>query len=155
MKMKWAFGLLGLLGLAGVAAAQTMPGLFIASPTGNEQINVINGGPAIATVTLRQIRDASGYQIVTQATSQTVQVANTSSVLDLTGATVATTATVNLPLAPIDGQRIQVFSQAGVTTLTLAAPGGQTIVGGATALAANGSVEYIYQLSTTTYFRIQ
>lgn len=145
--------------LAGAALAQTtgfsIPGLFIASPTGSEQINVVNAGPQITTVLLRQLRDASGYQSQAQATTQTVTVASGTSVIALTGATAATSATINLPVVPVDGQRVLIFSQAGITTLTVTPATGQTISNAPTTLAANGSAEVLYQLASKVWIRVQ
>jgi hypothetical protein len=158
-KLSMAAALAGLFLAGGIALAQTngysIPGLFIASPIGTEQINVVNAGPQIATVTLRQLRDASGYQVFTQATTQTVQVNAGTSVIEFTGTTAATSATLNLPVAPVDGQRVEIFSQAGITTLTIAATTGQTVSNAATTLAANGSTEMLYQLSAKIWYRIQ
>lgn len=158
LSMAAAFAV-GILFAAGVAIAQTngysIPGLFIASPVGTEQINVVNAGPQIATVTLRQIRDASGYQTFVQASTQTVTANAGTSVIQFTGAVAGTSATVNLPVAPVDGQRELIFSQAGITTLTVTPTSGQTIANPPTTLGANGSAEVMYNATTKAWSRIQ
>lgn len=143
--------------LTGSAFAQTpgagIPGVFITAPTGNEQINIYGVGPQIQTIYLSQARDSSGYTLITQAATNTATVGNRISVLAFTGAT-AGTATITMAASPVDGQRIRIFSTAGITTLTLVANTGQTINNSATSIAANADVEYIYQLSSKTWFRI-
>lgn len=131
-----------------------IPGVFITSPAGNEQINVYGIGPQIQTILLSQARDSSGYTDITQGATNVLTVGNNVSVLAFHGAT-AGTATITTAASPSDGQRLSIFSTAGITTLTLTANTGQTIDNTTTVLAANGSVTYIYQLSTKTWFRIQ
>lgn len=159
---KWLIGsALALAALCGVAVAQ-VPGLFLTTLTGNEQINVlvpstgtVITSPQITTIKAVQLRDASGYQIVTQVAALAVQISPNVSALSLQGATAGTSGTITFAANPVDGQRILIFSQAGFSGAALAAQSGQTINVGITSLAANGSAEYIYQASTTTWFRIQ
>jgi hypothetical protein len=156
--MKKIVSLLSFFLLCGSAYALPAPGagipaVFITSPTGSEQINVYGVGPQIQTIYLSQARDSSGYFAMTEGATNTITVRNTHSVIALHGPT-AGTATVIFPPAPSDGQRLRVFSTAGVTTLTLTPSPGQTVDNAATVIAANGAIEYIYQLSTKTWFRI-
>ncbi len=156
--MKKSLLFLSALLVCGAAYAQVsgvgIPAVFITSPTGAEQINVLGSGAQIETITLSQARDASGYLAISQTSSDTRTIPNNVSVLAYYGVT-SGTATLTMAAAPVDGQRFQVFSTAGVGTLTLTANTGQTVNNGATSLAANGNVEYIYQLSNKTWYRIQ
>jgi hypothetical protein len=156
--MKKITSILGSLILCGVAYAAVpgsgIPALFITSPVGNEQINVYGVGPQIETIYLSQARDSSGYQAITEGATNVLTVSNNVSVLAFHGAT-AGTAMITTPATPFDGERLLIFSTAGITTLTLTANTGQTIDNNTTVLAANAHVEYIYQLSTLTWFRIQ
>ena len=144
------------LGLAGMVLAQSpgVPMLAIPSPTGNEQIRVVNSGPQIANVTIRQLRDTGGYQLISQAASNIFTVQNNVSMVSLYGPT-AGTATITLPAAPVDGQRIQFFTTAGLTTATFNPNTSQTINSAPTSIAANGSIEFFWNLSSQTWFRIQ
>ncbi len=92
--------------------------------------------------------------MIAEASTNIVAVGNNTSVVAFEGAT-AGTATVTTPANPANGQRLQIFSEAGITTLTLTANTGQTIENTTTTLSANTGVAYIYQLSTKTWFRIQ
>ena len=145
---------LGFIAIAAVAFAQAIPGLFITSPIGSEGINVVNAGTQVASIQIRQVRDASGYTVIQQASSHTITASNYVSAIAFYGAT-SGTATITTPSAPVDGQRLQIFSTAGIGTLTLTANTGQTVNNGATSLAANGSVESVYSLAAATWYRIQ
>ncbi len=142
--------------ILGYALAQP-PGVpnpyAIASPTGAEQINVENQGPYIATVTTGQLRDAVGYKTFTQASTNALGVlGNTASYYLYTGAT-SGTLTFTTPPAPVDGQKIHVFSVAGFSGVTITASSGQTVNNTVTSLGANGMFEFVYNLSAATWFR--
>jgi hypothetical protein len=132
----------------------------IVSPTGEEIIRAENTGPSISTVKLTQVRDAGGYVILTGATAPTTgstfQAPQDIGEIAEIGAAIANW-TVLSPIAPNDGQRVQIFSSGGVSAaFNYTASGTQTVVGGsALTLAANGNVEFVYQLATNTWFRIQ
>lgn len=137
--MKKILGIIAALGLlAGIAYAQ-VPGLFIASPTGFEQINVtvpssgaVVTNPQIQTVTINQIRNAEGYVLVAAGTTVATTIPNTASVAIATGA--ITTWNVTFPTAPQDGQIAKITCPGGSTTtvaVTATAPAGVTIVGAA------------------------
>lgn len=164
MKLFSRAGLIAVLaavGLGSLALAQ-VPGLFIASPIGTEQIEVrvpsttgVVISPQMTEVTVSQLRDASGYRVITQTSPITVNVPNGVSIVTLTGAT-SGNATVVMAPNPVDGQKITIYSQAGVGTLTLTANTGQTIGGTpATSITALDNVSLIYQASTATWFSYQ
>ena len=143
----------------GIATAQP-PGVpnpyAVASPTGAEQIDVENLGTGIATVQLTQVRDAAGYLKAVPTTGTTLTLSTNVSVVQATPAGTLTAWTVVTPPSPVDGQRLQIFSTAAITTFNLTAASGQTVHGNlAGALAANGNVEYLYSASNTTWDRIQ
>jgi hypothetical protein len=163
MRRSWLIkaGILALIG-AGAALAQ-VPGLFLSTLTGNEQVNVLvpsTGGvvtsPQVTSVRSSQLRDTAGYQKLVPTTGQTITAANNVSVIQLTPAGGLAALTINTPVSPWDGQRLQVFTTQTITTFNLTASGTQTVNGNlAGALAANGSVEYLYSASNTTWDRIQ
>lgn len=126
----------------------------IVSPTGQEIIKAENTGTFVSTISLAQARDASGYTVTTQAATNVYGVvAPGVSNITFTGAT-SGTVTITTAAAPVDGQKLHIFSVAGFTTITITANTGQTITGAVTSLSANSDVEYQYQLSTLTWFRV-
>jgi hypothetical protein len=151
--------------LAGVAIAQ-VPGLFIASPTGLEQIDVVTPStgtvvtnPRIQTVTINQIRNSEGYALVAAGTTVTTQISGTTSVLLATGA--ITTWNVNMPTAPFDGYKVKIGCPGGnVGTLSLTAtlPTGVTVVGAANTSCTTATptdAAYIYALSSNIWYRTE
>lgn len=151
----------------GIALAQ-VPGLFIASPTGLEQINVLvpstSGtgaitNPQIETVTINQIRNSEGYVLVGAGTTVATTIPNTASAAIVTGA--ITTWNVVLPTTPADGQIAKLTCPGGaVTTLNLSAtaPSGVTIVGaGYTSCSATTPTDaaYHYNASGNIWYRTE
>lgn len=144
---------------AGAALAQ-VPGLFIKSPLGTEQINVLNSGAQIATVTLNQIRNAAGIQLVATGTTVNTTVPNTVAKLLATGA--ITTWNVTFPTAPYDGEMLEVACPGGAATvaMTATAPSGVTIVGTAFTACSSGGAgantgEWSYSIGANVWYRIQ
>lgn len=151
--------------LGGMALAQ-VPGLFITSPTGLEQIEVfvpstgtVTTGSQKVQITLNQARNAQGYTLVAAGTTISTQVANTASVLLATGA--ITTWNVNFATAPYDGLTMSVGCPGGnVTTLTAAAtlPAGVTIVGAAVTSCTAATPTFsswIYAAAANVWYRIE
>lgn len=159
---KWLIGsALALAALCGVAVAQ-VPGLFLTTLTGNEQINVlvpstgtVVTSPQITTIIASQLRDASGYSLQVPLTGFAITVPANVSVLALNPAGTLAAGAVTLIAAPVDGARVLISSTQTVTALTVSANTGQTLVGAATTVGLGVSVEYLYQLSSKTWFRIQ
>lgn len=163
---KIALGVACLL-LVAVAALAQVPGLFIASPTGLEQINVVvpSSGtvvtnPQIQTVTVNQIRNAAGVLAVPTGTTVTTTAPNTVSKLVASGA--ITTWNVVLPLAPYDGEMLEVACPGGAATVAVTAtsPASVAIVGTAFTACSSGGVgantaEWIYSLAANAWYRIQ
>lgn len=167
MNRKWIIGgAFGLAVMAGMALAQ-VPGLFIASPTGNEQINVLvpstgtlTIAPQVTTVRLSQMRDSVGYVLVATGTTVNTTAPSTASKLIATGA--ITTWNVTLPTAPFDGQDVSIACPGGSATVAVTAtlPASVAIVGTAFTACTSGGVaantaEYVYSTSANTWYRIQ
>lgn len=171
LRHKILAGLAALSLCAGLAIAQ-VPGLFIASPTGLEQINVLVPSPStgtsnvvtnpqIQTVTINQIRNSEGYVTAAAGTTVTTTMAPTASVAIATG--VITTWNVVLPGPnPPDGQIGKVTCPGGaVTTVAVTAPAvpaSQTVVGAAfTSCSATTPTDaaWHYSLSANTWYRTE
>ena len=152
--------------VAAIWAVAQVPGLFIASPTGLEQINVlvpssgtIVTNPQIQTVTLNQARNAVGHALVAAGT--TVTSVPTNAVAELIADGAITTWNVKLPVAPWTGERIIINCPGGtVSTLTITAslPAGVAIVGtNPTSCTSGGAITngsaWIYSTAANTWFR--
>lgn len=151
---RWLLGLLAVgLVASGYSLAQ-VPGLFIASPNGTEQINVLNTGPQIASVFLRQARDAVGYS-KQSPTSGTVTFGTGQSQAQIGGGTTISTLTIALTAAPVDGMLNCFYTKPVVTTLTMSATSPQTLNDALTSTSATTRYCYLYSASNTTWDRIQ
>jgi hypothetical protein len=155
LKYLLGFTIAALLAAGGLAVAQNA-GQFMASPVGTEAVQIYPSNTA-ATVyaNVTQLRDSSGYSQQTPLTGFSITVPAGASVLQLTPAGTLATGTIITPAAPVDGQRLQIFSTQTITALTITANTGQTLNSTVTTLAANGNVEFIFKASNTTWFRIQ
>jgi hypothetical protein len=147
-------------GMLGYAFAQGLPTMWLTSPNGREQVDVTayNPGAQIVSVALASMRDASGYTKLVPTTGNTITIGGANgcspvsanppgscvSVLQLTPAGTLSTLTILTPLYPVDGQRMQIFSTAAVSTLTMTASQSQTLHGGLAALTANSGGTWIY-----------
>jgi hypothetical protein len=128
------------------------PALLITYPTGSETINVVNGGPQIASVYLRQARDARGARVST-ASSGTVTFGTGESLIVLTNASTISTLTIALTASPVDGQMNCFYSKAAITTLTMSAT--QTLADGKSSNGATTQACWVYDRATTTWNRFQ
>ncbi len=96
-------------------------------------------------------RDTS-IQLETPASGDTVIVSANTAMLLLNPAAGLAALTITLPSVGIDnGQIITISSDMAITVVTL---NGGTINGAITTLAANGFAQYIYELSTDSWYRI-
>ena len=112
--------------------------------------------PQCIAVQTNQLR-ARQYQQSSPLTGATVQTLQSVSIVQVTPAGAIAALTLVLPAAPVvDGQIVKLFSTQIITTLTINPSAGQTINGAAvtTLATANSSVEYIYQASNSTWYRI-
>lgn len=147
--------------MAGLALAQ-VPGLFIASPTGLEQIEVlvpstgtIVTNPQKQQVTINQIRNSEGYILVATGTTVATTIPNTASIAIVTGA--ITTWNVTLPTAPADGQIAKVTCPGGsVSTVAVSATSPQTIVGTSyTSCSTNSDASWHYAVTPNVWYRTE
>lgn len=158
MKDKWLLAPL----LAGAIMASAyvysqpagVPGLYLTSPTGSEQINVLGLGPQIETINVRQVRDSVGY-LKSAATSGTVTFGANTSQIQLSDATTISTLTIALTAAPADGQVNCWYNKSAISTLTMTATSPQTLNDVLTSTSATTRYCYLYSLSNTTWDRIQ
>jgi hypothetical protein len=167
---KYLFGLFGLAALAAAGFAWAQGIIPLASPVGTELLTVyplsptggLGGGQA--QVNFNQIRNTSGTLLVGAGTTVNTTVPNSAGKVITTGA-ISTAWNVTLPTAPGDGQTVALACTGGAAAaVTVAAtlPAGVGLVGtafsGATCAAggaAAAGVEYVYVLSTNTWYRIQ
>lgn len=162
MKHRVLIGTAAFLLIGAVAYAQ-VPSLFRLTLTGTEQIvcNLQNTsgivtGPQDTICQVTQLRDGAGYEKIVPTTGQTLAIPNNLSIVQMTPAGGLTALTLTTPTAPLDGQRLQIFTTQTITTFNLTAAGTQTVNGNlAGSFSANGNVEYIYSASNTTWDRIQ
>jgi hypothetical protein len=146
---------------AGYAWAQSAGGYPIASPAGTEQIKVYSGSsPVINTVTINQLRNATGYMLTSTAAgavspAMTLAADNVIFTAALTGAV-----SLPLPASPPDGYIMSVVngtSAAFTQTVTLSTTDGSTFANGNTAasLAAAGSQEWQYAAASKIWYRMR
>jgi hypothetical protein len=64
------------------------------------------------------------------------------------------TGTITMPATPADGMTVNLSSSQAITTLTLNANTGQSILNPITTLSTGGSAAYLYRLSNTTWYRV-
>jgi len=158
-----ALSAVAFVAISAVVLAQ-VPGLFIASPTGLEQINVlvpstgtVVTNPQIQTVTINQIRNSEGYILVAAGTTVNTTIPNTASLAIATGA--ITTWNITLPLAPADGQIVKVTCPGGsTTTVAVSATSPQTIVGaGYTSCSSTSPTDaaWHYSAGGNVYYRTE
>jgi hypothetical protein len=118
------------------------------------------GGPATVGIPLRAIGAAPlTYNLCAGAVCGTVTLANNSGGVLFDYTTTITSATVQLPPAPIDGQRVVIASAFTITGLTVLPGAGTTLaVTTPTILTASTTVpqgyEYQYVASTLKWYRI-
>lgn len=159
----------GAFALLAAAALAQVPGLFVTSPTGLEQIEVlvpstgtIVTNPQKQQVTINQIRNAAGVQVVATGTTVNTTVPNTVSKLVASGA--ITTWNIIFPVLPYDGELLAVACPGGAaTTVAMATTGGPTgvaVVGTAfTACGSGGAAadtaEWVYSRTANVWYRIQ
>lgn len=102
------------------------------------------------------IQPMASTQRVTPLTGTTVNVNQTGAPLNLIIVPAGTLAalSVNLPPGAYDGQTMVIFTTALLTLLTVATTSG-TIVGSAvTTLPANGSLRYVWNWATSTWYKL-
>lgn len=154
--------------LAAAALAQ-VPGLFIASPTGLEQINVLvpsTGAavtsPQITSITVNQIRNSTGHAL--QGTGTTVASTPSNTVDNLIATGAITTWNVTLPNPAYDGELFAVVNGTGssftsnVSVTAGTSPQNQTLANSyssQTLASGGGSAEFTFDLATLTWYRVR
>jgi len=96
------------------------------------------------------VLQAYDYQVLTTGFSYTFA-AGTQVLLAVPAGTLAT-GTVTMPSTPADGMNITITSTQTITSLTVNANTGQSIVGGATSISAGGSQTFVYRLVDATWY---
>lgn len=136
--------------IAGAQTGSGAPGtisLQVASGTTKVQVD------GVGNFITKQAEAAQGYSLQAPATGFTITIADNISDLILNPAGTLATGTITMPATPIDGQKIRISSSQTQTALTLSPNSGQSIKNAPTALTAGIGVGYIYNLSSTTWFR--
>jgi predicted outer membrane repeat protein len=149
-------GALALAFAGGVAVSQQ---LSFTSLTGNEVLTAELGGPGGTGifVPVSELRNAQGVQL-TALTTGALTIPVTTATL-ITTAVVSGALAVTAPPVPWDGQIFEIANGSGsanTATVTFTANTGQTVNGGAVATqASQGSAEWRYVQSTTTWYRLR
>lgn len=121
------------------------------------------GGAAPQTVTVPLRTLGAGpifYNLCTNVVCPSpVQIPNGANGVMLDFASTITSATINLPLNPVDGQRVSISSPVTVTSLTIVPGAGTTLAATTpTILTASTTVpqgyEYLFVASTAKWYRI-
>ena len=151
--------------LAGAVLALAFAGGVLAqqlsSPTltGNEVIVGEIGGPGGGSlfIPIGQLRNATGLKTFSGSGAQTYQMLNSDSTLFWIS-TAPTTWTITTPVAPYDGQILQLATDTTLTSMVTVTPAtGQTLQAAFSAqtLTAGTSLEWMYVLATTKWQRIR
>jgi hypothetical protein len=87
-------------------------------------------------------------------TGFSLTVGNASSTLLLTPAGPLAAGTIILPAAPIDGHIVRILSSQTISALSVAANSGQSISGSPTMIGPTTAFSMIYDLASTTWYRM-
>ena len=116
--------------------------------------NAAGLAPEVIAVQTQQLR-ARDYQQSSPLTGATILAALGTALIQVTPAGTIAALTVTLPVAPVDGHVLKIFTTQTITTLTINPSAGQTINGTAvTTLSANTGVEYLYNASGAAWYRV-
>lgn len=150
-----------LFGGGGVNIANAVNFTGAATPTGNLLIDLTQGtiGTAITTKTgtgygMFLLNGNPFYSVQTPSTGNTITIDNSTPILLLNPAGAIGTLTINMPPKPMDGMVVRMGTDQSITVLTVSG-NGNTIKNAPTTLAAGGGLAWQYNLSSTTWFRIQ
>jgi hypothetical protein len=94
------------------------------------------------------------YSLQAPTTGFTITIGNNIPGLLLNPAGTLATGTITMPATPIDGQIVRVSTSQTVSTLTVSANSGQSILGAPTTITSSSPFSYQYNLSGTTWYRI-
>lgn len=151
-------------GVSGQVCTTTVP----AGPTATTGAELIPADTALSAgrspqtvmLPLRAINGAPvTYNLCAAAACGTVTIGNNAGGVLLDYSTTIDSATVNLPVAPMDGQRVTIAAPFTVTSLTVVAGAGTTLaVTTPTVLTASTTVaqgyEFMYVLSATKWYKL-
>lgn len=145
-------------GSTGSICAQTVP----AGPpslTGAEQFPAdtkLTGSAPPQTVVVTTCQLGAGAYSLVSATAGADTIANQICYYIIDGLGAVAALTITMPSAPLDGQLLRISSRITVSSLTMSAAAGQTLLGGATSATANTSTGgWIYRATNTSWYRIQ
>jgi len=111
---------------------------------------------AIAYTSTSAMRDGRFYLYNVPLTGFTITMNVNQSAVSLNPAGTLATGTIVLPPTVIDGKYVTIFSSAAITGLTISTSNGATFAPAVvTTIAANGSVEYVYDLPNNQWHRLQ
>lgn len=156
-----SLSLLCALALGSAAYAQAPPGLLRFSNSTPPQVgdcvaveSLNSSGVVVADAGVGQCGGTSkAVAYATPTTGFSITIANATAVEILNPAGVLASGTITMPASPTDGQETCVSSSQTVTALTVQANAGQSIIAAPTSMSAGGFC-YLYNLSTTTWFRL-
>jgi len=155
-----------LLAGALLALAVASPGIYAWAQqlisntlTGNEVIVGAVGGPGGSSIFIPvgELRNATGMKTFSGAGTPTYQMLPSDSTLFWVGAA-PTSWTITTPVAPYDGQILQIATDTTLTSMvTLTPASGQTLQAAFSAqtVTAGTSLEWIYTIATTKWQRLR
>lgn len=151
-----AIALLMAGGGAGLVVAQNA-GQFQFTVTGKELVQIIpSNTAAIVYTSVSSLRDGRMWLYNVPLTGFTVTMTVDQSVVSLNPAGTLATGTIVFPPTNVDGKTVSIFTSQTVTALTLSTSNSATFAPAAvTTLAANGSIEYVYDLANNQWHRFQ
>lgn len=138
------------------AGAQTLTSL-----DGTGTVIVDNGGAVIsvastqliASLWANTVQKDTSFTTVAATSGSTVTLSGTRSFTAITQTQTSTNMTITLPASPVNGQIAKVSFTNIVTTLTVNAPGGATVVSAPAAAVVSGAYGWIYQTSNTSWYQ--
>lgn len=98
------------------------------------------------------VLDVVKYVISIPITGFNITIPNNLAAYIINPAGTLSTGAFTLPSAPYDGQRVRVSSTQTVTTLTVSASAGKSVVGAPTTMGSAAPFEMLYQASNTTWY---
>lgn len=101
-----------------------------------------------------QLYNAHGYLFSVPTAGQTVTIPNDVSMVNLRPAGTLATLTVAMPVAPVDGQAVRIFSTQVITALTLTVSTGQTMNDAVTTIGAMSGAAYLFSGISNLWNRI-
>jgi len=96
----------------------------------------------------------TSYAYSVPVTGFSITIPNNLNVYIINPAGTLSTGTFITPSAPYDGQLIRITSSQTVTTLTITANSGQTVVGAPSTITSTTPFGFTYRLTNTTWYRI-